>query len=236
MTDATLTAEGPAASTARSGSAPPRPRWWQTSAGRSRLFQVLALGPAVVYLLAFFGYPVVRNLVMGFQHYTTKTYYTGEAPWVGLDNYAAVLGSSVFTQALLNTLLFTAGSLLGQFVIGLAIAVFFRRRFPLSGLFRSLLLLPWLIPLIVSGAVWRWILDQDHGALNQFLAALHLTEGHPGWLSTTSSPWSPSSASTSGSASPSTRRSCTAGSRTSPRSCTKRRPSTEPPVGAPSAM
>ncbi|MHC5264126.1 carbohydrate ABC transporter permease [Streptomyces sp. UC4497] len=189
MTDAILTAEaaeGPAASTAHSGSAPPRPRWWQTSAGRSRLFQVLALGPALVYLLAFFGYPVVRNLVMGFQHYTTKTYYTGEAPWVGLDNYAAVLGSSVFTQAMLNTLLFTAGSLLGQFVIGLAVAVFFRRRFPLSGLFRSLLLLPWLIPLIVSGAVWRWILDQDHGALNQFLAALHLTEGHPGWLSTTS--------------------------------------------------
>ena len=50
--------------------------------------------------------------------------------------------------------------------------MFFQRRFPLSGVLRSLLLLPWLIPLIVSGAVWRWILDQDNGALNRFLAAI----------------------------------------------------------------
>jgi multiple sugar transport system permease protein len=90
----------------------------------------------------------------------------------------------VFGKAMLNTVLFTAGSIAGQFTIGLAIAVFFHRRFPLGGLLRSLLLLPWLIPLIVSGAVWRWILDQDSGALNRFLSGIGLGHGHPGWLST----------------------------------------------------
>ncbi|GAA1284066.1 sugar ABC transporter permease [Pseudonocardia aurantiaca] len=153
---------------------------------RERLLQLGFLVPAVAYLLLFFGYPVVQNAVMGFQEYTTRTFYTGEAPWVGLDNYTAVLTSPVFDQALLNTVLFTVGSIVGQFGIGLAIAVFFQRRFPLSGLLRSLLLLPWLIPLIVSGAVWRWILDQDNGALNRFLGGLGLVGENPGWLTSTS--------------------------------------------------
>jgi len=47
--------------------------------------------------------------------------------------------------------------------------VFFRRRFPLSNLLRSLLLLPWLLPLIVSSATWRSILEQDSGILNRTL-------------------------------------------------------------------
>ena len=51
----------------------------------------------------------------------------------------------------------------GSSCIGLALALYFQRRFPLSGVLRSLLLLPWLIPLIVSSAIWRWILDQDNG-------------------------------------------------------------------------
>jgi multiple sugar transport system permease protein len=153
---------------------------WRSPRGRERVLQLGFLVPAVLYLLLFFGYPVVQNVVMGFQEYTTRTFYTGEAPWVGLDNYVHVLTSPVFGQALLNTALFTVGSIAGQFAIGLAFAVFFHRRFPLSGLLRSLLLLPWLIPLIVSGAVWRWILDQDNGALNRLLGA------NPGWLTSTS--------------------------------------------------
>jgi multiple sugar transport system permease protein len=129
---------------------------------------------------------VVKNLLMGFQEYTTKTFFTGEAPFVGLDNYAAVLSSSLFDKALLNTVLFTAGSILGQFVIGLAIAVFFRRSFPLNNVLRALLLLPWLVPLIASAAVWRWILDTDYGALNRALQLLPFVDGNPAWLTSTS--------------------------------------------------
>ena len=172
-----------------SDAAPAPPRgpgggWWSPR-GRERLLQLGFLVPAVVYLALFFGYPVVQNALMGFQEYTTRTFYTGEAPFVGFDNYVTVLSSGLFGTALLNTVLFTVGSIAGQFVIGLGIALFFHRRFPLSGLLRSLLLLPWLIPLIVSSAVWRWILDQDNGVLNQFLGALGVADS-PGWLTSTS--------------------------------------------------
>jgi multiple sugar transport system permease protein len=125
--------------------------------------------PAAIYVLLFFGYPIVKNLMMSFQEYTTKTFFTGEAPWVGLENYVTAITSNLFVPSLVNTALFTAGSLVGQFVIGLALALFFQKKFPLSSVMRALLLLPWLLPLIVASATWRSILDQDSGILNRFL-------------------------------------------------------------------
>ena len=174
------------ASSTRAGAlvAPARRRR-RGSRARHRAIEVLFLVPAVAYLVAFFGYPVVKNVLMAFQHYTSATFFTGVAPWAGFKNYSEVVHSSVFSKAAVNTALFTVGSIAGQFTIGLALALYFQRRFPLSGLLRSLLLLPWLIPLIVSSAIWRWILDEDNGALNRVLTSLPLV-GHPGWLTSTS--------------------------------------------------
>ena len=145
--------------------------------GRSRsrnrtlhyLTRWLFVAPAIIFVLVFFGYPIVQNVVMSLQDYTTATFYTGEAPWVGLTNYVNVIGNPLFSTTVVNTLLFTVGSIVFQFGIGMGLALFFKRHFPLSGFLRSLLLLPWLLPLIASAAVWKWILDQGSGALNQFL-------------------------------------------------------------------
>jgi multiple sugar transport system permease protein len=153
---------------------------------RRRLIELTFLLPVVAYLVPFFGYPLVKNLIMGFQYYTTKTFFTGSAPWAGWANYRAIFHAPGFHRTVFDTIVFTVASIAGQFTIGLAIACFFNRRFPLSGILRSLLLLPWLIPLIVTSAVWRWILDQDSGALNRALSAVHITNGHFGWLTGTS--------------------------------------------------
>jgi multiple sugar transport system permease protein len=150
---------------------------------KERSIQWLFLLPALAYIALFFGYPVVKNVVMSFQDYSTKTFFTGEAPWVGFSNYVTVITSSLFSTTLINTALFTIGSIIGQFVIGLALALFFARKFPLNNVLRSLLLLPWLLPLIASSAVWKWILDQDSGVLNQTLLFLHLTPAAIPWLS-----------------------------------------------------
>ncbi|MCG0065083.1 sugar ABC transporter permease [Streptomyces tricolor] len=148
---------------------------------RRRLARWGFVAPAVLFMLLFFGYPLVRNVVMSFQHYTPETFFTGEAPLNGFDNWSTVFQDDVFGKALWHTLVFTAGSLLGQFCIGLALAVFFTRKFPLNGVLRSLILLPWLVPMVVSGIVWRRILDQDTGVLNSFLDTLGLG-GHTPWL------------------------------------------------------
>jgi multiple sugar transport system permease protein len=140
------------------------------------------LAPALLYVAVFFGYPLVNNIEMGFQDYTVASFYTGVAPFVGTRNYVEVFDNPVFTTAVVNTVLFTVCSIVCQFTIGLALAVFFSRRFPGGALLRSLLLLPWLLPLVVSGAVWRWMLDADHGVINTVLRALHVATGPVPWL------------------------------------------------------
>ncbi|WP_258862712.1 carbohydrate ABC transporter permease [Marinitenerispora sediminis] len=141
--------------------------------------------PLAGYVAVFFGYPVYHNVSMSLREFTVRSYFTGEAPFVGLANYAAVLGDPVFPAAARTTLLFTAGSITAQFLLGLGLALFFRRAFPLGGVLRALLLLPWLLPLVVSGAVWKWILTQDHGVLNQVLLAAGVLDGPIPWLTST---------------------------------------------------
>ncbi len=141
------------------------------------------LAPAVAYVLLFFAYPLVQNIVMSLQHYTSASFYTGQAPYVGFANYTAIFHNSAFGSAVETTVIFVVASLFFQFTIGLALAVFFTRKFPLNALLRSLLLVPWLLPLVVSGTVFRWIFDANNGVLDQMLQSLHLISHPIYWLS-----------------------------------------------------
>jgi multiple sugar transport system permease protein len=149
---------------------------------RDRLTYWAFLFPALLYLAAFFAYPVVRNVAISFQDYSIASLYTGQAPYAGLANYRAIFDSGLFSGIVVNTAVFTVASMAGQFVIGLGLALFFSRRFPLNGVIRALLLLPWLLPMVASTTVWRWLLDQDSGAVNRTLGALHITSGTTPWL------------------------------------------------------
>jgi multiple sugar transport system permease protein len=150
------------------------------------LTKALFVLPAAVAMVALFGYPVVKNLLMSLQDYGLRTFFTGVAPWVGFKNYTAVVHDKLFSDAMVNTALFTIGSIAFQFAIGLGLALFFHKKFPLSGVLRSLLLLPWLLPLIVSSATWRSILEQDNGILNRSLLKLHLIGDPVPWLNSPS--------------------------------------------------
>ncbi|SEQ29041.1 carbohydrate ABC transporter permease [Microlunatus flavus] len=146
------------------------------------LSKVLFVVPAALAIVALFGYPVVKNVTMSFQDYGLKTFFTGEAPFVGLDNYVTVVSDAVFSKAVVNTALFTLGSIAGQFVLGMLLALFFHRSFPLSGVLRALFLLPWLLPLIVGSAAWRAIMEQDSGILNLTLERLGVVDTPVPWL------------------------------------------------------
>ncbi|MEV4516825.1 sugar ABC transporter permease [Dactylosporangium sp. NPDC049525] len=127
------------------------------------------LAPVVVYLVAFYAYPLYRNIDLSLRHYTVRSFVQGGAPFSGLDNYRTVLDDPTFAPALAHTVVFTVVSLFFQFAIGLALAVFFNRHFPLSGTLRALFLVPWLLPLIVSASTWSWMLNSDAGIVNSAL-------------------------------------------------------------------
>jgi multiple sugar transport system permease protein len=154
-----------------------RPRF--TKAVAVRLGFVL---PVVVYTAAFFVYPLVKNLLLSFQDYGISSVYSGVAPWNGFDNYTHLFGDPVFRTAVGNTVVFVVGSLVCQFALGLALAAFFKRSFPLNSVLRSLLLVPWLLPLVVTGTVFRWLLDTSNGVVNQILLSVHLVDTPVPWL------------------------------------------------------
>jgi multiple sugar transport system permease protein len=127
------------------------------------------LAPIVVYLGAFYAWPLYRNLDLSLRHYTVRSFVQGGAEFSGLDNYRTVVESPTFGPALWHTLLFTTVSLVFQFTIGLALAVFFSQHFRLSSTLRALFLVPWLLPLIVSASTWSWMLNSDSGIVNTAL-------------------------------------------------------------------
>jgi multiple sugar transport system permease protein len=144
------------------------------------------LAPVVVYLGLCYAYPLYRNIDLSIRSYTVTSFVSGNAPFAGLANYASILSSPTFAPALLNTAIFVFVSIAFQFAFGLALAVFFHRNFPLSGLLRALFLVPWLLPLLVSASTWSWMLNSDSGIVNAFLRAVGLAPID--WL--TSPTWS----------------------------------------------
>ncbi|HLY27918.1 MAG TPA: sugar ABC transporter permease [Aggregatilineales bacterium] len=168
---------GAAASAAAPGA--PRVLGWKQ---QHQLIGLVFLLPAVVFVAIFYVYPIVLNIVISLERYTAKSFVTGEAPFIGFDNFIRLFGNPDFTVALQNTFLFTLNSLIFQFVIGLALALFFNQRFPLSRLLRSLFLLPWLAPILVSGAIWVRLFDLDYGVINFVLRSLGLIQQPLAWL------------------------------------------------------
>ncbi|MFE2429028.1 carbohydrate ABC transporter permease [Streptomyces sp. NPDC059373] len=133
---------------------------------KSRLTAWAFIAPLAVYLAAFYVYPLYRNLDLSLRHYTVRSFVDNNAPFSGWDNFSQVLHDPTFGPALRNTMVFTLVSILFQYTAGLALAVFFNRRFPLAATLRALFLIPWLLPLIVSASTWSWMFNSESGVIN----------------------------------------------------------------------
>jgi multiple sugar transport system permease protein len=151
---------------------------------RRQWVRLMFLAPAILYLIIFYGYPLYYSFMVSFEHYTLQEEVSGVAAFTGLANYVTVIRDPAFQLAAVHTLVFTFCSIIPQFLIGLGLALFFHRRFPLSQLLRSLMLVPWLLPIVVSATVWRWLFDETNGVIDQVLSGLHILPAHFGWLTT----------------------------------------------------
>lgn len=143
--------------------------------------------PLVAYLGLFYAYPLYENVSMSLHRFTRATYVTGDAPFVGTAIYREVISSPQFWPTARQTAMFVIISLVFQYSIGLALAVFFQRHFPLSGVLRGLFLVPWLLPIIVSGTTWQWMMDADAGVINRLLGVIGIDPIW--WLNNAHSLW-----------------------------------------------
>lgn len=142
----------------------------------------LFIAPAAIFLLLFMVFPLIFNVLMSFRDVQASTLLNFNAPWVGLANYNKVFENPTFWPTVRNTVVFTALSLLFQVGLGLALAVFYTRNFPGATYMRGLFLIAWTIPVVVSAAVFRWLLDAETGVINYVLQSLGLIKENIQWL------------------------------------------------------
>jgi multiple sugar transport system permease protein len=142
----------------------------------------LFLAPAIAYVLFAFALPIVYNVMLSFQQTSPATIAHFTAPFAGLSNYRFILNDPTSRDAIVRTLEFTFLSLLFQFVIGFSLALLFSQTFPGRTLARSLIIVPWLLPLIVTGVIFRFLFQAEGGAVNQLLMTLGLSHHPVQWL------------------------------------------------------
>lgn len=148
----------------------------------ARWARVSFLVPAVLYVLFAFVIPIVYNLILSFEQTSPATISSLFAPFAGIANYKAALVQAVTQSAIIRTFTFTFLSLLFQFVIGFGVALLFNLRFPLRRVARSLIIIPWLLPLLITGFIFKFLFQTEAGAVNQILADVHLVSHPVGFL------------------------------------------------------
>lgn len=164
-------------STVREADRPRAPRGTGQHEGR---FALLLLLPAAVVVFGVVIWPVARTLVVSL--YDVDSAMPGSYPFVGLDNYVRVFQDDRFYTVLGHTMYFTLVSTFLELALGIAVALLLNAPLRARWLWRSIVVLPWALPTIVNGALWRWIYNGQYGALNGLLDTLGISETPTQWL------------------------------------------------------
>ena len=157
--------------------APARPwsRW------ESRLLPYLLLFPVLLTVGAVLLYPIAKNIWLSFHLLDYVRPQRGQR-FVGLENYRELLVARDFWLGMGNTVVYTLGTVVGSFAIGLATALLLNERFPGRWLARTLTVLPWAIPYVAAVLIWTWIMDAEYGVLNYLLVKSGLVARKVPWL------------------------------------------------------
>ncbi|MFG1710181.1 carbohydrate ABC transporter permease [Nonomuraea sp. M3C6] len=149
---------------------------------RRARFIALCLLPGVVFVALFTYYPMIRGAVIAFQRY--NLFDITATPFVGLENFRAVLGEDRFWTALRNTGTWVVVSLVFQFFLGFGLALLLRRHFRGRGLYQAWVFFPWAMSGFLIGLLWRWMFNGQFGVINDLLLKTGIIDQRIGFLAT----------------------------------------------------
>jgi multiple sugar transport system permease protein len=137
------------------------------SSGSSLLQNKNVLGllfmlPAIVFLGVFLTYPLGLGFWLGF----TDTRIGRAGVWIGLENYQSLWNDHIFWLSVFNTVLYTTVASILKFVLGLWLALLLNEHLPFKSFFRAVLLLPWVVPTVLSAIAFWWIFDSQFSVIS----------------------------------------------------------------------
>jgi multiple sugar transport system permease protein len=151
--------------------------------GDGRAFFYVMIAPTVLVLAVVILWPLLRAIFLSFTDYNLLAATSGRAPQGTLENYRRLLVEGLFWTPFFNTLIYTVGTTLLALLIGMILALLLDQPIVGRALLRSLVLIPWMVPTVVTSLLWLWILNPQYGVLNEVLLSLGIIHDRVIWLS-----------------------------------------------------
>jgi multiple sugar transport system permease protein len=142
----------------------------------------LFLLPVMLLLLLMFGYPLINSFIMAFQNY--KLTSPGRIYFNGLENFRNLLSETDISLIIANSFAYVVISVLGQFILGMTLAMALNKQFPFRGIYQALVFLPWSFSAFVIGLMHRWSFNGEYGVVNDVLLRLNIISSKIAWLGT----------------------------------------------------
>jgi multiple sugar transport system permease protein len=154
------------------------PSRWDWLKNNQPVLAAVFLLPTLLVLVSVVVYPFLSAVWISFQAKQAGT----PGRFIGLQNYAELLGNPVFLRIVGNTVFYTGVAVALKFALGLAAALVLAPTRPLNAVYRTILFVPWAVPTVIAALNWRWVYDEFSGMLNNVLLALGVTKNVVAWL------------------------------------------------------
>jgi multiple sugar transport system permease protein len=141
---------------------------------RTKLLAYLFVLPALLFFLLLIAYPLLNVLwdSFHFKNLMNKSL----SGFAGLENYKNVLLEENFVQSLRNTGIWTVLSVVGEYVLGIISALALNQQIRGRAIFRGIIIIPWVVPIVVAGVTWSWLLAPDYGIVNIWMTKLGILD------------------------------------------------------------
>jgi multiple sugar transport system permease protein len=136
--------------------------------------------PALVVVLVMLGVPICYSVWLSFTNSSLAT--MAPARYVGFSEYRTVLDNPVFRQALGNTVVWVVGNVVPQILLGTGLALLINRQSRVMNVVRTLLVVPWVVPSVVTALVWMNMYDPFNGIVSSIFIHLGLQHNYAPWL------------------------------------------------------
>ncbi len=152
------------------------------SAHRKReMLPWLFLAPALILIIAFYGYPILKTFWISFRDYNVLK--PENSTFNGVENYKAIFEDKVMPIAARNTIIYVVVSVLLQGVLGFVLAMLLWKNFRGRGLYQALVFVPWAVAGFLIGIMFRWMFNAQYGVFSDILSHLGLMEAGKSVLS-----------------------------------------------------
>lgn len=154
------------------------------AARQLRLYWMM-LAPALILGGALILYPMYLAVDVSFRDIGMVTMDSLGDSSRTLDNYAQLWTDPKIRDSVLLAVLYTVGSIVPAFILGLVTALLLNKRFPGRRVLRTLVLLPWAVPTVLAAIAFLWLLDASYGVVNYLLTSVGLIDENIAWLAST---------------------------------------------------